>query len=1186
MTKQAPPPQSMTPLDTLLQVDLAPRIDHQAESGCLVLIPAQTGIGKTHAIKQLMLAEMMKAITENRPGQPIFYITNSVDNVRQTFLELQQLVTKTTHYGTVKLTAKQRKALEEKIVYLPSQESQLLETPPEIVEHIMQLFELQRDKQLSKAWQEVKKDQRFIQENPNIKSRLQERLTEQASTTYRMLINRIQSRQRSADPLNLSNKDMQLIDQLIPGDRLYRQEAHIAFMTTQKFLSGYQTSRYRIHPLQNAGKALLLIDEFDRQNEEILQVMVRKKSIDLIEFTCTLHDKLTEHQLENSTRYAGIEEVLEPLRQELVKLVERWNLQYAFNTEGGSLDNESIRLFSDRTITHVHSLIHRLRLTTDPELRKNIIIAEEFPNPTTAEADNRQMSRFVNEADTIFRGFIWSMRKAVWQYLQNNSNTIAADQRRATPQEAVHSILRHFHLQELSHIVLTAFDNQLSFSGRRPQSASANNRAASRAYHDNGFKLTDIRRNESTTDTVSCYYSGLQLTPSGLLARMVESGIKIVGISATATTETVIKNFDLRYLKTRLGEQFLELNSQQKASIGQWYRSRRQYEKSGIVLSAEFINAEQEQLRKALEDYNEAPIHKPIAAIKKLFNSTDDNEFNLIRSGKLLSVLRRFMQTEHNRYLLILLNMVVSKEKQPEFIRFLNDYLQRQSAVTGYRYKLFCGLNAEAMRQGKFAEVQQHLSTTTDKVIVLSTYASMGEGKNPDYLVTNPDDQKHLLWVGDGTPPETIHTDIDSLYLEKPTNQLLSDQDDFQANQLLLCHQIMALQEMGAMSVQESRRWLKGVLKGNSDKDNLAVYYKTTDYQWLLCKIIEQAVGRTARTAFKRPVIRLYVDHELQRFLAADERPSDTLSHEYIALRSAAAAVETGLHTMIEQRSQQVLHNRAVNCTIDTLALIKELMQGFNGSAPSSAICSWENLRKQLLAQPTVAAAAKEYPKLYIEVPSTAGYRFFGQLETNQESLANELGMKFFDQASGNMWISEANSGLPQLMQNPIVRQYFEARGYATHWQENAFMLNPAAFFNLYKGALGEESIAAVLEHAGLIIKELPQEHYERCDFLAQRTANQTPVAIDAKHWQSPGDAPHHALKAKALAGDPHLQIQQWAYINLFGNLDDTCRYLDHDLRPCSQEHSPVIEVPGLINPENGDILLSNLTALIHWMGE
>ena len=56
--------------------------------------------------------------------------------------------------------------------------------------------------------------------------------------------------------------------------------------------------------------------------------------------------------------------------------------------------------------------------------------------------------------------------------------------------------------------------------------------------------------------------------------------------------------------------------------------------------------------------------------------------------------------------------------------------------------------------------------------------------------------------------------------------------------------------------------------------------------------------------------------------------------------------------------------------------------------------------------------------------------------------------------------------------------------------------------------------------------------------------------------------------------------------INLFGNFDDTCRYLDHDLRPCSQEHSPVIEVPGLINPENGDILLSNLTALIHWMGE
>ena len=76
-----------TPLDRLLQEDLAPQIGPDAESGCLALIPAQTGIGKTHTIKQLIIEELVASVTEERSAQTFYYITNSVDNVRQTYGE-------------------------------------------------------------------------------------------------------------------------------------------------------------------------------------------------------------------------------------------------------------------------------------------------------------------------------------------------------------------------------------------------------------------------------------------------------------------------------------------------------------------------------------------------------------------------------------------------------------------------------------------------------------------------------------------------------------------------------------------------------------------------------------------------------------------------------------------------------------------------------------------------------------------------------------------------------------------------------------------------------------------------------------------------------------------------------------------------------------------------------------------
>lgn len=1161
--QQTPP---HTPLDALLQIELAPQIGAQASQGCLVLIPAQTGIGKTHSIKQLILAELLATQQSGQPGKPIYYITNSVDNVFQTYSELLQLIDEQQPETIARL-------LKQQVLCLPNQAGQLLDMDLTRLDNIMQLFAITNDSLVGRAWQEVRGLKALIK--PNAEATLRKTLEDKASDCYSLLVSAIQSRQRGSSPIELGATEQGWLDSLLPGDRLQRGAAQVAFLTTSKFLHGYQSLRSKIHPIRELSNSLLLIDEFDRQNEVILQFMTQQTALDLIELTRTLHSNLQYHLVEQSSRYAGIEQRFAQLQSELSDFAQRWQLQYAFNIRGASLADETVRLFSDRTITHAHSSQHYFGLEADHQLRKNIIQSSSKGETVTDQDEAMRLSQFINQADRMFRRFISTMRRAVGLYQRNANQEQRLDN--ATLYEAVHSILRHFNLHALSDIVLAAFDIQASFTGQ--YDSQNQTQVGARTYHDRGLKLVDVRLNAGTQDTVGCYFTGLGVTPSGLLARLVEGGTRVVGISATATAQTVIKNFDLNYLQTRLGEKFIQLSQAQRKAIGDWYRSRRNYAAAGVQIEAQFIHEDLELIRNALAIHSGRVPAKPVMALCHLLGKAEDN-FSVSWVSKLLTALQQFIAAEHNRYMLAFLNRTLAHDRQPAFIDFLNSFLTHQANSLGVKVQLFDGMSSAAIKHGHFDRLQQQLSTTTDKIIMLSSYASIGEGKNPDYPVLHPDDQS-LLWVGAGEPPQDIRTDIDCIYLERPSHQLLSS-EDYQENQLLLFHQVMALQEYAWISPQQASFWVKRILQGQQNPQNLAEYYATEDHLWLTRKQIEQAVGRGARTAFKRPVIRIFADSQLKPLLAGDLRPADSLSLEYLALRDTANQDAPPTTHSTSQRQ----HNLAVRNTLDCLALIAQLITGFRGSTPESSINNWQALRQQLLSAPTLSELPGSFPRLYLESPTANGYRFSGNLEIDQNYSAIQRELKFFEPASDQRLVNESSSGLSQLMKNPIVKAHFVSQGWATQWQNHPYLMTPAAFLNLYKGALGEEGISALLQQAGLTLAPLPSEVYESCDMLLYPQPGQPPIGIDAKNWQSPGWAKHHAYKIKLLG--EHLGLQRLAYINLFTQPegDSHCLYLCHELRPYPGRNSPVIAIPGLIDAISGATQQEHLNAFIEWMSK
>ncbi|HZJ93598.1 MAG TPA: hypothetical protein VFD09_11030, partial [Thiopseudomonas sp.] len=111
----------------------------------------------------------------------------------------------------------------------------------------------------------------------------------------------------------------------------------------------------------------------------------------------------------------------------------------------------------------------------------------------------------------------------------------------------------------------------------------------------------------------------------------------------------------------------------------------------------------------------------------------------------------------------------------------------------------------------------------------------------------------------------------------------------------------------------------------------------------------------------------------------------------------------------------------------------------------------------------------------------------------------------------------------------------------------------------------------------------MPLEVYEVCDFIVRLGPNTTPVAVDAKNWQSDGSIDNHAVKADKLK---QVRIENIAYINLFASEQSQCRYLTHGFTVSQDSFSPVIEIPGVVNSSTGATLLKNLQFLVQWLGE
>lgn len=1178
---------------------------YKKTGGKFTALPFPTGIGKTYNIVSLILQFLLDEIdreliesevvqsdySDKEKYQPriCYYITNSVDNVYETY---QDLVERIKQHG--ELTSQQKEVLLDKILYTPSNAQtlfSLFQEHSEALEQTIEIFKVEENKRLFADLRQIKNEYLLLKDsnlNASQKKILENSLQEKASQCYSKLIQYIQKVQRGSDAFFLKGH-MHFLRYVIPGIMLEGeiQRTRVVFMTTKKFLFGLWQSKGKFYPSRELANNILIIDEVDRQQAEILGHLVKASDIDILAMIRTIYSNLKTHKLCNKPQYNGMQKCIEKYLEDVSQFYEANDLNYSFDLHSSlsndELEDQNILLFSDKLSTHRTSYSQKLVFNYNKNIQQHNIGLEG-----ALSGKEHSFPKFIGKmAKLILRDFSLLIRQLEEIYIKNLEQLEEKIDQNISSSEIVSSILDQLNMHDLKSKLLQQLDHHSSYIKDLDESGN---------FHNRGLKITEVDRRAEVKDSVMFKHHGFELSPTGLLAKWVKEGCSILGVSATAECESVIHNFDIKYLKSKLKSQFIELTSDDRKSIQEYYHSERNYSASNVNIHVNDIDVHLSFIKQLLKEWK--PDTKNISVFYKTVLGCEDKQVNyyLSRFSKVCRAIKSFSEKDNNRYMMVMTNSIIpSNGFLAEFFQWYAEKLSKQYNVP---FKIVTGINANFLKSGQFdEEVIHYLENNMGKIVALTSYETMSSGKNPDYAFNLEYENSSLNHVGS---MQRNRTDVDCMYLEMPTNLISVDSDKPKiTSQLLLLNYALALQEANTNSLYMTKKWIDDVLTSknvlllsrriishyygvNSDKPNYS-----EDAIAAVFRLMEQTVGRAARTPTKRNNIYLFIDHELLPILAKDHRQIVVLSHEYSALRNYAhKKIHISSNVVdIEDRRRK---NHAIKSTKRSLQDIHGKLNLINDFPDEKNIKKWQSLRQWVLSHPvSTEDALGEYRYL---LSDTEG----GYLYSQNGHEDNIKSYTFFTGMTGTIkHVNEREAMLPIIMQNKMLHQHFIEQGFCTAWNPTArYILTPPMFINIYLGALGEEAGKAVLQdiNASITFEALPKEYFEQFDDVLVMNGHK--ALIDFKHWNLNGwrnisEDQQKSVMQYMAAKLAKLPYQKLIICNLLSdNENEPIIYFDADFNvvdDCRQ--AQIMQIPALLKMD-GSVHFNNIKALIFWMDQ
>ena len=928
--------------------------------------------------------------------------------------------------------------------------------------------------------------------------------------------------------------EFQWIGELYPY--IFIDDKKVIFMSMRKLLSG-------LSPLAGSGNSLLteeflngsilFIDEYDATKkdvkDEIIEEQLRER-LDLIRVFRSVHSALHSERFSNDLLDVlhmddyTLQKFYESIIIHANELYERFHLGLSYRQEDGLVDRKKNFLFYD---SQFQTILEKGKYTIfaqeDKARHRMSITKGESDSSIDGNIAIQDLLRKVDAFMKRFSYFIWRWANA-YMIKENSKRTErkakdGIDLDMMTVDNAAYSIIDKFLSDRQEKRIIFSYYSKMNMQAMR------DGQRLPYSYFANGFTMFELEDNDANNDDTMMSMVKIKDTPESIMAFIAENAL-VFAISATAAIPSATGNYCRDYLKDVLKDKFHSL-PEEDAGLTDYIRkeleTRNEPYRNEIGIEVSDVPEDEELIKERLINCFADKESAKLCLNKIEFETSELGEekcsYYANKYMRLAYVVRLFANQKDQQTLLYLGKALPKDSDGSTLKKNVLDYIIEMANIdAGLK-----GLNMiqpAILTSSNFDETKEQICERLkngEKLIIFSSYQTVGAGQNLQYPV-NESYRDNVVTLPHSYNYEKEERDIDSIYLDDITylTENINDIKHFDIKRNMY-HLMQVMECFGnyEISVEAKRELVKAgfnSLQNILPKCNVSLN-DAQSIKFHVTRDVIQAVGRMGRTCLRNKHISIYIYEKVLRQLDYNTLMAEFNSEEVKAIGKKLKTKEV---TACIDNQLQLAMLRANTISIQVSGkILSTVKRNFKGEWSDNDMRLWKELRELVLKHPTANEedlADDDLRAYYINgLQPLSKYLF----SVNNNSYRN-IHVWFADEDSfrkskqiikdenGRLVVhkcSEDDARLQMLLNIKGIREMFQKRGYAEHFQTKKYIMSPALYTNIYKGALGEVCGRYIIENStSLKLKEIQDgNQFEYFDYRIEDYPN---VYIDFKHWK------------------------------------------------------------------------------------
>jgi hypothetical protein len=1117
----------------------------------LMLLDLPTGFGKTTSVIKFI----EKFINSNSSVvKRVYFVTNLKSNLPEK--QLKELFGD--HYNTCCLYLKPYwQSVTEKWRSTEIRNAEIINSDEykNLKLDIETLYKFKADKD------KLKEAKNFNNEYKQLKKLIksyEQKIEKDTEVKFRQFIKKNYFYNKSTNDKNKFLNNNKWIEELYPACKLKDENIKVVLSSTKKFFSPMDTfSRMPFYIYNNnamMSNTVTFIDEFDTTKETLLTQIIDdglKFDIDIFSLFLNIYYSLTNLKFPNalmklsdyrkekiaSDEWVDIKTLKDDLEERFKKVYDNYNFEFFTKSKG--FEEKKAFIFDDGKSLNIFNDNSKRVLNTKLDKDENNISLYAVSSCIKGQED-KKFDNVLRSVKYAINDFVNKTAYISKNYTDYKNQPLKGYQTKYSFEESVLTILSAFNIaNEFKQYLLDQIvDKDANLKLDLPPDSEFE-------FMRKGFEYTEIEDDHNHDLQTKSHAFKFDTTPEDIITKLSIKS-RVVGISATASIDTVIGNYDIDYLKKILRDDFYYVPLVDHDRLEkEFLESQKIYDDYKIEINtlsvdnSNFFSDKEKSIEIINELFNEEKRKFYLDYLEK-----DVSYYHFFIVCKLMKLFKEVAESKNIFSFLAFLNSFPTtkdKAKNEHYLdkdileKALNDLAEQNEYIEPPILHIVKSSNYDE----EFVKINEELSEGK-KVFVLSTYKTIGNGKNIQYELPNIESIKsNVISFSDNKPQK----DFDAIYLSTPTNliQMLSYDSENKVNELCkyLFQQEYLYQKKYIYHSERKTNIEAGFRKTFYGDKTFSSYKRNQDILLHTAQLVIQAVGRICRCRNKNKIINIFYDQEVINRLSIIK---DELLNEKLIFNKE-------FKQLLDQpvKKEDLEFVKYTNKNKKAFVTIKKMSKAVRVS--EQAVIDWQDLRDFVLRNPTANFIPDKYKELYFEfdIPYS-GYAY--KLNNN-----HEFTKITFNNSYETQQVSAEECELIRLMNIPELRKYFEENGYAIEFKSGRYIMTESLYNQVYKGAIGEVIGKYIIDKAlGYDLEELDHNgQYEAFDFKIKN------YYFDFKHW-------NYFIKDN----DSYCRFIEWKLGTVHGAKVVVANILqrgNHKIKVSVDDK--IIQVPYLINEDN-----------------